>query len=517
MAEKRENRVLVYEDEMRAKILEGAKSLYDAVSITYGPKGMNVLLEKGFGRPVLTRDGVTVARDIFFSDRAKNMGAQIGLEACEATNRAAGDGTTQTAALWYNLLNNGVKDIATGKHPMEIRDTITNDSRTILEYLESIAIPVKDDQLHDVATVAAGDPLIGKLIADAILYVGADGGILTEKALIGEVEREYVDGYYIQSGFTALQAGKKELTDPLVIVSERRMTSAADAFELLTQTAKIKGLQPGSIPRMLFIGNIEDAAYNVIVDNINRGIIDAIIVKTPPMFGDMSKQLLGDIAIYAGCRVITDTTNLKSFDDTYIGTVDKVVANKSDATLFADNETESIVNRVTDLKDQLESESIDSIAEKLRDRISKLEGKVAIFRIGGATDTEKEELEFRIEDAINSTRHAYEDGIVPGGGVTLIELSKLDISDLFRNALRDTFKRLILNANYSPDVKLDEILKAPKGQGYNLRVDDKLVDVVKEGVIDAYTTVREIIKNSSSASGNALTVGGASLLEDKKE
>jgi chaperonin GroEL len=516
LATSKENKVIVNEELLREKLLEGAKAVHDAVSTTYGPRGMNFLLEKGFGRPVLTRDGVTVARDVFFSDRAKNMGAQLIIESSEAENRTAGDGSSATVILTYNLMKNGIKAIAAGYHPMEIRDVITKDSHTILEALENIKIPVEDNQLKDVATVSAGDPLIGQLISEAILYVGADGGILTEKALIDEVEREYIDGYFLQSGFTAIQAGKKELSDPYVIVSEKRLTSGADAIDILTGIAKTTGMQPGQISRILFIGNIEDAAYNTIIENINRGLIDAVIIKTPPMFGEMGKQLLRDVAIYAGCDVITDSANVKMFNEKFIGQVDKVVASKSEATLFADNQSEPVRDRVQELKDQIEVESVDSISEKLRDRVSKLEGKVAIFRIGGATDTEKEELEFRIEDAINSTRHAYEDGIVPGGGVTLIELSKLDISDIFKDALRDTFKRLITNANYPADVKLNEIMNAPKGQGYNLRVSDQLVDVVKDGVIDAYITVREIVKNSASAAGNAITVGGASLFEDKE-
>jgi len=516
MATQKENRILLDENEMRTKIMEGIEASYQAVATTYGPRGMNYLLEKGFGRPILTRDGVTVARDVFFSDRGKNMGAQISLEAAEATNRTAGDGTSQTVVINRNLFKNGLKAIASGKHPMEVKEMIIKDSRTILEALKDMAIPVKDEQLKDVATISAGDPLIGQLIAEAILYVGADGGILTEKALIEEVEREYVDGYYLQSGFTALQSGKKEIADPLVIVSQKRLTSGPDAFEILTQTAKVSGFKPGEIPRMLFIGNIEDAAYNVIVENINRGTIDAVIIKTPPSFGEMGKRLLEDIAIYAGCQVITESTNIKMFTSNFVGHVDKVIAGKSESTLFADNTTEAIQIRVAELRDQIASEPIDSVSEKLRDRVAKLEGKVAIFRIGGATDTEKEELEFRIEDAINSTRHAYEDGIVAGGGVTLVQLSKLDISELFKNALLDTVKRLISNANYSPDVKLNEIFNAPQGMGFNLKVSDELVDVFKSGVIDAYVTVREVIKNASSAASGALTVGGASLFEDKE-
>lgn len=517
MAESKEGKILIREDSIRSKLVEGAEAVYQAVSTTYGPKGKNVLVEHGFGRPTLTRDGVTVARDTFFSERPKNMGAQILIEASETTNRVAGDGTSATVVLSYHLLKSSVQAIAAGKHPMEISDTLATDRITLLKALEKLAIPVKDEQLKEVATVSSGDPLIGQLIAEAILYVGQDGGILTEKAPINEVEREYIDGYYLQSGFLALQAGKKELVDPLVIVSSKRLSSAADAVEIMTKTAQAKGIQPGEIPRILFIGNIEDAAYNTIVENINRGRVDAVIIKTPPMFGDMGKDLLEDIAIYANCDPITDGTNLKQFGPRFIGSIDKIVSNKGESTLFADNETEAVQVRIAEIRDQLDSEATDALSEKLRDRAAKLEGKICLFKIGGATETSKEELEFRIEDAINSTRNAYSDGVVAGGGVTLLELSKLKVSDIFKHALQATFKQLLMNANFKAEIKLEEALNAPKGHGYNLRVSDELVDVVKSGVIDPYIVTKEVIKNASTAVGSAITVGAALVFEDTEK
>ncbi len=515
MAEQKENRELIYEDELRAKLLEGAKAAHDAAAISYGVKGKNVALEKGFGRPVYTRDGVTILRDVFFSDRPKNMGAQAIIEASETSNRIAGDGSTAVALLAYHLLNNGVKAVSAGKHPMDISETILKDSYLLLDELKKLVIPVEDGQLKDVATVSAGDPLIGELIADAVLYVGQDGGILTEKAPIAEVEREYIDGYYLQSGFTALQTGKKELIDPFVIVSSKRLTSSADAIELLNGVMKAKGLQQGQIPRILFVGNFEDAAYTTIVNTINQGQIDAVIVKTPPMYGELGKYLLEDIALYAGCDLITENTNLKSFISTrdnkpyshYIGVVDKVIANKAEATLFADNETEVVKTRVEEIKAQIEAEEVPAVAEKLKDRVAKLEGKIAIFKIGGATDTAKERLEFQIEDAINSTRHAYAEGIVAGGGVTLLQLSKLDVSEITRKALRSTFQQLLINANYPAELKLEEALNAPKGHGYNLKEGDELVDVVKDGVVDPYVVVREVITHASSVAAETIKIG----------
>lgn len=524
MAEAKESKVLLLEDETREKLLEGAKAAYDAVSTSYGPKGKNVLIERGFGRPTLTRDGVTIVEQVYFSDRAKNMGAQLLAEASRTANNISGDGSSATVVLAYHLLNNSIKAINAGVHPMQIRDTLNQDSIVLLEALEKLAIPVKDEQLREVATVSSGDPLIGELIADAVLHVGQDGGILTEKAPITEVEREYIDGYYLQSGFQALQVGKKELVDPYVIVSSKRLSSGADAIEILNKTAQVNNLQPGQIPRMLFIGNIEDAAYNTIVENINRGTIDAVIIKTPPMYGDLGKDLLSDIALYANCELITDNVNLKNLVVTrdnkpyspFIGSVEKVVANKSESTIFSNNETEAVQVRIAEIKDQIEEEEVPAIAEKLKDRVAKLEGKICLFKIGAPTDTEKEELEFRIEDAINSTRNAYSEGIVAGGGITLLELSRLDISDIYRESLRSTFKQLLINANLSPDTGLDKALNAVVGDGFNLRKGDKLVNMVKEGIIDPVVVPREVIRHATSAVGGAVTVGASLIFVDSK-
>lgn len=514
---KKDSKLVLTEEESRAKLLEGARATYEAVTTTYGPKGQNVLIEKPFGRPVLTRDGVTVAREVYFSERAKNMGSQTLLEASETTNRIAGDGTTATIALSYHLLRRGVQAIAAGVHPMEVSRIIKSDSQVILDELKTLSKPVSKGQLQQVATVSSGDAALGQLISEAIERVGADGGITTEKAPITEVKRTYVDGYYLQTGFQALQAGKKELIDPFVIISIRRLSSAADAIELLNKVAQTKGLQPGNIPRLLIVGNLEDAAYNLIVDNINRGTIDAIIVKSPPAFGAMGDQLLEDISVYAGCSPLTDSINLRDFNEDHIGSIDRVVSSKSETTLFADNSTEPVLARIADIKAQMEDEISDAVNEKYRDRVAKLEGKIAIFKIGGATDGAKEELEFRVEDAIQATRAAFTDGVVPGGGATLITLSKLDISGLYRDSLQDTFKQLLINADRPAELGLSQMLAAPQGSGYNLREGEEIVDMVKSGILDPTLVLEQIVTNATSVVAGTLTVGRAIIIEDQEE
>lgn len=513
---------MLYEEEYRKKFMEGAKAAYDAAAMSFGPKGRNVALEKGFGHPVYTRDGIKILRDLFFSDRPKNMGTQAITKASDSSNQVAGDGSTQAAMMTYLLLENAVKAINAGRHPMDVSETITQDSYKLLEALEKLVMPVADTRLKEVATVSCGDPLIGQLIAEAILYVGPDGGILTEKAPITEIEREYVDGYYLQSGFTALQAGKKELIDPWVIVSSKRLSSSADAIDLLNKIMLAKGMTPDQmqkeIPRILFIGNFEDAAYTTIVNTINAGQIDAIIVKTPPMYGELGKYLLEDIAMYAGCEPFTDNHTLRTFGVRFVGSVDKAIANKSEATLFADSETEAIIARIATIKDQIEAEEVPAIAEKLRDRVAKLEGKIAIFKIGAPIDNSREEREDRIEDAINSTRHAHAEGIVPGGGVTLLELSKLEnVSSISKDALQAMFKQLLINARMPAELKLDEALRAKKGFGYNLRKSVELVDVVKDGVIDPYRVIKEVILHATGMASETIKVGLALVFENTEK
>ena len=514
--QEKDTRIVLKGEKARAKLLEGAKAVYDGVSTTYGPKGRNVLIEKPFGRPLMTRDGVTVAKDIYFKDRAKNMGAQYVNEAAEITNKISGDGTSATVGLTYLLLEGGQKSIAAGMHPMEVKDMLVKDSFTLLKALKKLSKPAKISQLKEVATVSSGSSIYGDLIGGAIERAGNEGGILTERAFVEDVTREYIDGYYLQNGFQALQSGKKELIDPFVIVSAKRLTSGVDAFELMTKTAKSKGVQPGEIPKFLFVGNFEDACYQSIVENINRGTIDAVIIKTPPQFGAMGTQLLEDIAIYAKCRIIGESDNVRNFTDGNIGTVDKVVATQNYSTLFADNKTENIEVRVQEIKDRLKDETSDAIAEKLRERISSFENKVALFKIGGSTDSEKEEKEFRIEDAIQATRAAFREGIVAGGGVTWIELSKLDISPTYKTALQALFSKLLTNANLPEQVYLQKVLDAPKGFGINLRDTGELVDMFKVGVLDPTLVCEQVIKNATSNAALLLTTDKVIIFEDMK-
>lgn len=502
------------------------------MGITFGPKGKNVIIEKTYGRPVLTRDGVSVAKESYLENRQQNMGAQLLIEASEQTNRIAGDGTSATALLAYELLKLGQRKITDdGVNPMAVKKEIVDDSVTILKELETLKTDVKKGQLEQVATVSCGDPLLGKLISEAVAEVGPDGGLITERAPIEGVDRTYVSGYFLQQGFQAIEAGKKEIENVYIIVSAKPITSKMDAIQLLNKVGErahqdqdlpmYQGGQPVPLRdplKISFFGEFDGDAYNVIVANINAGAFDGTITKTPPM-GEMGPQYLEDLAILCGAKLIQRANNLSAITTDSFGLADKVSCTTSETTVFGGaGAKEDVDKRLSELKDRLKTEPLEAIQEKIRDRISKLEGKVAKFRIGGATETEREEIEFRIEDAIQATRAAAQSGVVAGGGVTLLKLSKLDsLGEIFPQALQNVFKKLLSNANMPVEDKLAEALKAQDGYGFNLRNTGELVDLVAEGILDPYLVLKEVIANASSTAANAVTIGAVITFIDRKE
>lgn len=516
--ETRDNKVLIYEEESDKALLEGVEDLYKAVSTTYGPKGKNVLIEKGYGRPTLTRDGVTVAKEVYFKNRPKNMAAQLVAEASMTTNQVAGDGTTATVVLMRNLIKESVKQKAAGNDPMEIREHLTKDAQLLLGKVAELSQPLAKGQLTQVATVSSGDPLLGQLIAEAVEKVGENGGIITEKAHISGVEREYVDGYYMQNGFTAITEGYRVLEEAHVVVTAKRLSSHVDALEIMGKideavTAQNNG-QPQKL-RIAFIGEIEGDAYNLIKEFIRHAKIDAVIVSTPST-GDMGVQYLEDIALYTGAKLLGEADTVQSFQADYVGKAKRIVCNQYMTSIFSDSGIkEDIAKRVEQLKQRLETEESEFLAEKIRDRLAKLEGKIALFKIGGATDTERDEKEYRIEDAIQASRAAYSHGVVPGGGTTLLRLSQEDISPIFKGALINTFKKLMENAGLPADVKVKEVLDSKPPMGINLRKGSELVDLVKEGVLDPTLVVEQIITNAASNAGNAITIGCMDVFEDR--
>lgn len=525
--EKKDNKRVIFGEEARNSVLKGAKEMAQAVGMSYGPKGRNVLIEKSYGRPIITRDGVTISKEVYSEVRDENMGMQLLNEAAETTVRNVGDGTTQTVLLTYELLQLGMNKVASGVNPMEVKQEILEDSYKVLDNLETMRKDIKKGQLKQVASVSSGDEALGQLIAEAVETVGPDGGLITEKAPITDVDRTYVNGYYMQQGFTAINSGKKELENPYIVISNKIISSKVDAMELITKIAetahKDQGINDVTKPlteplRIAFFGEIEGDAYNIFVANITQGVFDGTITKTPPM-GDMGVQYLEDLAVYCGGKAIASGESLSKIDESYIGMADKVTCTNVDTTIFGGQAVEEDLNqRKADLKDRIAKEEIDALSEKLKDRLAKLENKIAVFRIGGATDTEREEREFRIEDSIQASRAAASSGVVTGGGMTLLKLSQTKgINDIFVNALQNVFKRLMENAALAPDVKLNEALNAPEGHGFNLRENAELVNLVSSGILDPYLVVKEVVKNASATAANAVSLGAVITFTNKDD
>lgn len=508
--------------EARDALLAGSQTVYDATTLTYGPKGLNVGLEKTYGRAIVTRDGVTVARESYLEDRAENMGAQFVLEASQTTNRIAGDGTTATVALTHNLIKLGLQRVEAGVNPMDVKQEILDSSYKILDQLESMSNPVADGQLQQVATVSCGDEALGQLIAEAVEKVGPDGGLITEKAPLTGVDRVYIEGYFLQQGFTAITEGRKEVTNPYIVISAKNISSGMDIITILNKIAESATMEQGGQLkeplRIAFFGEFDGDAYNTIVANLQKGTFDGTVTKTPPM-GDMGVQYLEDLAIYTGGKVIAPGDNLANFDSSFAGRADKVSCTATETTVFSGHfDLKELEQRKSDLKKRIKKEEIDAITEKLRDRLAKLENKIAMFRIGGATETEREELEFRIEDAIQATRAAANHGVVPGGGITLLKLSQTPgISPVFKEALHNVFRKLMENAALSPDVKLEEALMAPEGYGFNLREGGEPVDLVEAGVLDPTLVLEQVITNAASTAANTVSLGALIIFLDKEE
>jgi chaperonin GroEL len=315
----------------------------------------------------------------------------------------------------------------------------------------------------------------------------------------------------LQSGFTALQEGKKELSDTPVVVVSRTIRGGTEVVDILQKVSEVTNHAPGQPMRILLVGNLEDDAYNTVIENIKR--------QTPPMFGEMGKELLEDIAAYCNCEPISETTTLDIIDKKYVGKIHRVKVSKSESTLFADKQTDLADLRIDYIKSQIAAKEAPpaAVMEKLKDRLAKLQGKIALFKIGGATDTSKEEKEFRVEDAINATRAAFTDGVVPGGGATLLRLAGLGaLSKITRGALEDTFKQLLLNAGLEAEVKL----AAARGsyKGYDLKNGDgELIDMVTAGVLDPKLVVEQVIINATQAAADILTAGGEIIIARKEE
>lgn len=500
---KREVKNILLSSEARSKIVEGTRKMYEAVSSTYGPAGNNVILGMPYGDPVLTRDGVTVAKRTILKDKAEDDAAAILRQASEKTNRSAGDGTTATIVLGYHLFKRGYDLIAAGENGMLLKKQIVEDSRKVIEFLKSEA-DMEGDHFLDVATVSAGDPGVGALVADTLKSVGTNGGITIREQNYPTLDVEKVGGYYFDKGFFALNQ-LIEFPKPVIFVTQKQLASNDDIIPLLSRIVK------GENKNLIIIGDVRmnSDAMNTLLLNVSQNKLNAVVVP-PPAYGDESLQFMQDISLYVGAKLFLsgDDINAVKTTDDYFGTAERVQVSPDKAIVFKGaGAPEDVAARADEIKSAMDKEKSSHRKDNLEQRYAKLTGKIAIVNVGGSTPTEMEELRYRVEDAIEATKSAMADGVLPGGATMLIRASELPISKLYSDALKDAFRKLMTNAAEPADYRLEQVRRAEKGYGFNLRaMTEEPIDLRAAGIFDAARSVIQTVENATSAAGSLLTV-----------
>ncbi len=516
---------LMFSEDARRKLKHGIDILANAVATTLGPKGRNVALDKKFGAPTITHDGVTVAKEIELEDPYENMGAQLLKEAATKTNDIAGDGTTTATVLAQNIVNEGLKNVAAGANPMLLKQGIEAGTNALANRIREMAVSIDSvEEIASVASISAQDPEIGALIAKVMDKVGQDGVITVEESRGLEFETEYVDGMQFDRGYispyfiTDSDAMEAVIEDAYILIHDKKISSAQDIVPILE-----KLIQTGRRNLVLIAEDVDGEALATLVLNKLRGTLNALAVKAPG-FGDRRKAMLQDIATLTGGQVVTEEMGrkLESVQLSDLGRAAKVVATKDDTTIVDGNGSEDqIKGRVEQIKVEIDRSTSDYDKEKLQERLAKLAGGVAIIRVGAATEVELKEKKHRVEDALSATRAAVEEGIVPGGGVALLNaLSALDdvkvaVGDattgvgILRRALEAPMRKIAENAGQNGDVIIQNVRRrqeevSDKNVGYDV-LTGEYVNMIKAGIIDPAKVTRGALENAASIASMILT------------
>lgn len=513
---------LQFGDEARQKLLTGIEKLAQAVKITLGPKGRNTILEKKYGSPLITNDGVTIAKEIEFPDSYENMGAQMVKEVATKTNDVAGDGTTTATILAEAIVKEGLRNLTAGANPMHLKKGIEKAVKTVVEILAEMAEEIGDsrEKVAQVATISAQDEEVGELIADIMEMVGNDGVIQVEESQTMGLEKEVVEGMQFDNGYVSpyfvTDPARMEAVydDAKILITDKKISSVQDLLPVLEKVAGT-----GKKELVIIAEDIDGEALATLVLNKLRGVFNVLAVKAPA-FGDRRKEMLKDIAVLTGGTVISDEIglSLENADLGHLGEARKVVADK-DNTIIVEGKGQKaeIEARVDELKVVLSKTTSDFDKEKLQERLAKLGGGVGIIKVGAATEVELKEKKLRIEDALNATRAAVEEGIVPGGGVALLgaikALDALKGDDLdedtgikiIRNILSVPLIQIAQNAGQDGAVVVDKVLNSKEGFGYDA-AKNEYVDMVKAGIIDPKMVVRSAIENAASVAAIFLTM-----------
>ena len=527
-------KMVVHSEQARRSILAGVNTLAEAVKVTLGPKGRNVVLDKKFGSPTITKDGVTVAKEIELEDKLENIGAQMVREVASKTSDVAGDGTTTATVLAQSIFREGLKTVAAGANPMALQRGIQKATEKVVEEIKGMSKPVKGDAIAQVGTISAnGDSTIGELIAEAMSKVGKDGVITVEEAKTMQTELEVVEGMQFDRGYlspyfvTNPDRMEAVLEDALVLIHEKKISALRDLLPLLETVAR------EGKPLLIIAEDVEGEALATLVVNKLRGTLNVCAVKAPG-FGDRRKAMLQDISILTNGKAISEDLGIKleniKVED--LGRAKRIVVDKDNTTVIEGaGKASDIEGRVKQIRAQIEETTSDYDREKLQERLAKLVGGVAVIKVGAATETELKEKKARVEDAMHATRAAVEEGIVPGGGVALLRgqkaLENLKLADddeqigvqIVRRALEEPLRQIVNNAGHEGSIVIEKV-RAEKNANFGFNAaTDEYVDLVKSGVIDPAKVTRTALQNAASIASLLLTTEAviAEAPEDKKK
>jgi chaperonin GroEL len=513
---------ILFTEDARAKIKKGVDTLADAVKVTLGPKGRNVVLDKSYGSPTITKDGVSVAKEIELEDKFENVGAELVKEVASKTNDIAGDGTTTATVLAQAIYAEGVKNVAAGANPISLKKGIERAVEVVVaELTKRISKPVSGDEIEHVASISANDAEIGGIIASALKEVGENGVITVEESQSFGIEKEIVDGMRFDKGYvsgymiTDTERLEAEYADAAILITDKKISSVQQLLPLLEKLA-----QSGKKELVIIAEDVDGEALSTLVLNRLRGTFHTLAIKAPG-FGDRRKEMLKDIAVLTGGRVISEEVGLKledaQIDD--LGRARKVVSTKETTTVVdGAGDHAAVQERVAAIKREMEKSDSDFDKEKLAERLAKLAGGIGVIKVGAATETEMKEIKDRIEDAVAATKAAVEEGIVPGGGVALIRAAKALDSiaregmnpdeyagvDILRRALQEPLRQIAKNAGKDGSVVAAEVAKGEGAHGYNAGT-DTYEDLVKAGVIDPTKVTRYALQNAASIASLLLT------------
>jgi chaperonin GroEL len=509
---------LKFDEEARRALEAGANAVANAVKVTLGPKGRNVVLDKKWGSPTITKDGVTVAKEIELEDPYENMGAQLVREVASKTNDVAGDGTTTATVLAQSIVNEGLRYVAAGGNPLQVRAGIDKAVEKAVESIKALAIEVKGhEEVANVASIAGNDAEIGKLIAEAMDKVGKDGVITVEESKGTSDALEVVEGMQFDKGYispyfvTDPERMEAVLEDPLILIHEKKISAAADLVPVLEKIAQSRR------PILLICEDVDGDALSTLVVNKLRGIINSCAVKAPG-FGDRRKAMLEDLATLTGGKFISEDLGVKleNIDLTFLGTAKKVVVTKEETTIIEGaGAHEAVTGRINLIRRQIEETDSSYDKEKLQERLAKLAGGVAVIKVGAATETELKEKKHRFEDALSATRAAVEEGIVPGGGVALLRAQAAleglgDTPDekhgvaIVRRALEEPLRQIAINAGHEGSVVVEKTRNLTGSQGFNAAT-EQYGDMVEQGIVDPVKVTRSALQNAASIAGMVLS------------